>query len=84
MKTKLKIKLLISCLIVGSFLLNGCGEKSDKVIEEMTLKGTVDRGQKTIDKVKKIQQDYEERLKDYQASENPTNKQKTEVGKLRS
>ena len=74
MKTKLKIKLLISCLIIGGFLFSGCGEQTDKVIEEMTLKGTVDRGQKTIDKVKKIQQDYEARLKDYQASENPTNK----------
>ena len=74
MKTKLKIKLLISCLVVGGFLFSGCGEQSDKVIEEMTLKGTAERGQKTIDKVKKIQQDYEERLKDYQAAGNLTNK----------
>ena len=74
MKTKLKIKTIISCLIVGSFLFSGCGEQTDKVIEEMTLKGTVDRGQKTKAKVKKFQQVYEKRLKKLQAYDNPTNK----------
>ena len=74
MKTKSKIKPVVFFFLIGIFLLNGCGEKADKVIEEMTLKGTAERGQKTIDKVKKVQQDYEERLKDYQASENSTNR----------
>ena len=74
MKPKLKIKATIFCLIAVVFLFSGCGEQTDKVIEEMTLKGTAERGQKTINKVKKIQQDYEERLKNYQLSDSPTNK----------
>ncbi len=53
--------------------MNGCGEKADKVIEEMTLKGTAERGQKTIGNVKKVQKEYTERLKELQAFDNPTN-----------
>jgi|GEM_PF-3346361 len=74
MKTKIKIISVVFGLAINLFLLNGCGEKADKVIEEMTLKGTADRGQKTINKVKKVQKEYEKRLKDYQASDNPTNR----------
>ena len=72
---KIKIKLVFGyfLFVIGFFLLNGCGEKADKVIEEMTLKGTADRGQKTIDKTKKIQKEYTERLKELQAFDNPTN-----------
>jgi len=77
MNNKLKIKAAFIGIIIGTFLLNGCGEKVDNVINEMTLKGTVDRGEKTKDVLKKVQKQYAENLKELQKFDNPTNSLKS-------
>ena len=69
----MKIITVILLMITTSFLFTGCGEKVDDVINEMTLKGTVERGEKTKDVLKKVQKQYEENLKELQKFDNPTN-----------
>ena len=77
----MKIITVILLMITTSFLFTGCGEKVDNVINEMTLKGTVERGEKTKDVVKDIQKQYADNLKELQAFDTPTNSLKSEKQK---
>lgn len=73
----MKIITVILLMITTSILFTSCGEKVDDVINEMTLKGTVDRGEKTKDVLKKVQKQYEENLKELQKFDSPTNSLKS-------
>ena len=76
-RLNMKIISVILFIMTATFLFTGCGEKVDDVINEMTLKGTVDRGEKTKDVLKKVQKQYEENLKELQKFDNPTNSLKS-------
>ncbi len=65
-------------MITATLLFTGCGEKVDDVINEMTLKGTVERGEKTKDVLKDVQKQYADNLKSLQAFDNPTNTLKSD------
>ncbi len=69
----MKITTVIILFITITFLFIGCGEKVDNVINEMTLKGTVDRGEKAKDVLKNVQKQYSDNLKELQEFDNPTN-----------
>lgn len=65
-------------MIAAPLLFTGCGEKVDDVVNEMTLKGTVDRGSKTIKEIKIFQKQYIENLKELQKFDSPTNSLKSD------
>jgi len=69
----MKTKIVILFMITTALFFTGCGKEVDDVINEMTLKGTVDRGEKTIKTVKDFQKQYVENLKELQKFDNPTN-----------
>jgi protein involved in sex pheromone biosynthesis len=73
----MKIKTVILFMITATLLFTGCGEKVDDVINEMTLKGTVERSEKTKDIVKNVQKQYADNLKELQEFDNPTNSLKS-------
>ena len=77
----MKIITVILLMFTTSFLFTGCGEKVDDVVNEMTLKGTVDRGTKTKNALKKVQKQYSDNLKDLQKFDNPTNSSKSSNNK---
>jgi len=65
-------------MLTITLFLNSCGKEVDDVINEMTLKGTVERGNKTIKEVKDIQKQYADNLKSLQEFDNPTNSIKSD------
>ena len=73
----MKIKTVLLLFITITFLFTGCGEKVDNVINEMTLKGTVERGEKAKAALRKVQKQYSDNLKELQAFDNPTNSLKS-------
>lgn len=74
----MKNKTVTLLFVTITLFFSGCGEKVDDVINEMTLKGTIERGEKTKDVVKKIQKQYKENLKELQEFDNPTNSLKSD------
>lgn len=69
----MKTNIVVLLVLVASLYFTGCGKEVDDVINEMTLKGTVERGEKTIDKVKGFQKQYAENLKALNSFDTPTN-----------
>ena len=69
----MKIIIAVFLILTITLFLNSCGKEVDDVINEMTLKGTFERGNKTIKEVKDIQKQYAENLKELQEFDNPTN-----------
>jgi len=73
----MRIITVLLFFITITLFFTGCGEKVDDVINEMTLKGTIERGEKTKDALKNVQKQYKENLKEYQDFDNPTNSLKS-------
>jgi len=73
----MKIIIAVFLILTITLFLNSCGKEVDDVINEMTLKGTVERGEKTKDIVKDIQKQYADNLKELQEFDNPTNSLKS-------
>ncbi len=74
----MKITTVLLFFIAITLFFTGCGEKVDDVINEMTLKGTIERGEKTKAVLGKVQKQYKESLKELQEFDNPTNSLKTD------
>jgi len=77
----MKIITIFLLVFATSFLFTGCGEKVDDIVNEMTLKGTVDRGKKAKEALKKVQKQYSDNLKALKAFDNPTNSSKSSKNK---
>ncbi len=74
----MRIITVLLFFITITLFFTGCGEKVDDVINEMTLKGTIERGEKTKNVLKNVQKQYKESLKELQEFDNPTNSLKTD------